>query len=322
MGELNYLRIAQLLGGQLTRTPRPRFGGFSVLTSASNQLRLIEEANSDGSIPEALYSEVAAAFETTREGFELDRVLVDPRLRKELVDECRRRGVIAPERDIFKRLQGFRKNDSAGVEFKPTKRRANIDVEGVFYAAELAFRQLNFVSSASVDAVITDPSVGAEFDEVCAALAPHGTSMQFRWAALKLRKTRCLSKEKVDALLDIRPSLIEMKLTERISLADFRVDRVPEERGVFSFTEQDGEPQYLYVGSARSLRDSVAPFEDATPFKLAGGEFWKPNLDRITLSYGIMKNSWLGASPRELGLRLIRSRHPLFNVPVGFERAA
>lgn len=320
MSELNYFRIAQLLGGTLTKTVRPEFGGFSAAAIACDRLRLLTGEDVHDAVPRELFPDLAAAFEKVRNGYELDRVLVDPVLRPALLNECKQRGITQSPRAIFKRLQFLRKSSSYGVKLERTTRDAGLDPEPFFYAAELGYVQLSYLHDASVDDVITIPEIGEAFDDVCRKLAPNGTSMEFRWAALRLRKMRSFTPAKVESLLAIAPSRIEQKLEHRVQLSGFQPASLPEEEGVFSFTEPDDKPRYLYVGSTKSLRAGVEPFKGAEPFRRIADSYWTPALDRIELHFGVIKGKWMGASARDLGLRLIRDRHPLFNVPVDFER--
>ncbi|MGE5607724.1 MAG: hypothetical protein ACM359_00575 [Bacillota bacterium] len=324
MSNLNYLRIAQLLGGTLTKTRTPVFGGFGIGETAMERFRLmVDEADPKASeISRTQYSEIVAAFEKVREGYELDRVLVDPVLRDRFIEECRRAGILASPKAIFKRLQGFRKSPPPGIKLKRTTRAAGLNVERYFYAAELAYTQLFYRTGVSVDDIITEPEVGDEFDELCLNIAPGGRSPEFRWAALRLRKMRSFSPKRLEQLLAITPSRIEDKLHDVGTLDQLDPCRLPDENGLFAFTERDSESRYLYVGSSSSVRDGVAPFKDAQPFRAIAGEFWVPELNRIAVSYAVVKKKLMGVSARHLGMRLIRDRHPIFNMPVEISKAA
>ena len=96
------------------------------------------------------------------------------------------------------------------------------------------------------------------------------------------------------------------------------LDRVTDKPGIFTFTERGGADGYLYVGSSDNIGDAVKPFEAANPFLAVAGQFWKPDPARITLKYAVADrhHKILGTSMRNVGLRLIEYRHPLFNMPV------
>ncbi|HLL88508.1 MAG TPA: hypothetical protein VK324_04340 [Tepidisphaeraceae bacterium] len=317
MAELNYLRIAQILGGIVTEIEPPTFGALGAAPVSAERFRLIRQPAAVASIEASQNSLIADAFEEVREGFEPDRVLVDPTLSKKFIAACRKRGVKAPEWLINKRLQNFRKSSSYGIKLKRTTRDAELDPEPFFYAAELGFVQLSYSRRASVDDVITNPKVGEEFVALCKEIEPTGRAIDFKWAALRLRKMRSFSKPKVEKLLAVDAPQIEERLDlvgtlDRVSLSD-----VPAEKGLFSLVEQNRRQKYLYVGATQiSLRDAFEPFRSARPFMALAGPFWQPRLSEITLSVAVMKKRLFGASARDLSLRLIEERHPLYNIPV------
>ncbi|MDB5320320.1 MAG: methylase domain protein [Phycisphaerales bacterium] len=323
MSQLNYLRIAQILGGRITETQEPRFGAFGAAAASIERFRLIEANDATEQIPREQNQAIATAFEKVRNGYEPDRVLVDPVLSREFLAECRKRGVTAPQSLIYKRLQSFRKSSTYGIKLEPTTRDAELIPEPYFYAAELGYVQLTYRRQASVDDVLTDPEIGKEFVELCKGFAPNGSAMIFKWAALRLRKMRAFDKrEKREKLLSQDPEEIEEQLKPVGTLAEFSSLDLPKEGGIFSFAEQNGHSKYLYIGASRNLRKAVRPFEGAKPFLSIGGRFWKPSLTDITVNAGVLPNRWHGLSRRDLSLRLIQERNPLFNMPVHIENDA
>ena len=70
------------------------------------------------------------------------------------------------------------------------------------------------------------------------------------------------------------------------------------------------------VGRRPVLLVSLACTCAAYVWLALAGQFWKPALRDISLSYAVVEKRLLGASARDLSLRLIEERHPLFNMPV------
>lgn len=318
MSELNYLRIAQILGGTLTEIETPTFGCFGASQVSAERFRLLPRASTGetAGIDPRHYPQIAGAFEKVRNGYEPDRVLVDPVLYKRFIQEVRRGGVKAPEVLINKRLQAFRKASGYGIKLKKTTRDAGLEAEPFFYAAELGFVQLTYRRDVSVDDVITDPEIGEEFVSLCKSIAPHGTGMIFKWAALRLRKMRYFSPDKTQKLIAIESQQIEQELEVVGRLDHLSLVGVPNDTGVFAFSERNHTDKYLYVGSSENLREAVEPFREAEPFKAVAGRFWKPSLGNISLRIAVVKKKLFGLNAREMSLRLIEERHPLFNMPV------
>jgi hypothetical protein len=324
MAGLNYLRIAQILGGRVSDMPGgvPSFGAIGAVQTAAERFRATRDEAQEDLIRPDQYPLLAKAFESIRNGYELDRVIIDPLLSKQLVRECRSLGVGAPAPAIYKRLQAIRKSSKYGIKFKDTTRDSGIDAEPFLYAAELGYVQLSYRRDASVDDIITDPEIAEMFVDLCKSIAPHGSSMTFKWAVLRLRKMRSFDRRKSERLLSVNTRAIEGRLKLVGTLDRFSSSEIPKGSGIFSLAELNGHTKYLYVGSGDNLRDSVEPFSTAKPLLAMSGRFWSPSVADISLSVGELPRLWKGASPRSWALRLIRDRHPLFNMPVEINKPA
>jgi hypothetical protein len=318
MSSLNYLRIAQILRGRVSELPGsvPSFGAMGAMQAAAERFRLVPEEEPEENILPSQYAVLAKAFERVRDGYELDRVIIDPSLSKKLIRECRNAGVDAPASAIFRRLQAIRKSTKYGIKFKKTVRASGIDAEPFFYAAELGYVQLSYRRKASIDDIITEQEIGDIFVHICKSIAPNGTGMVFKWAALRLRKMRSFSKSKADNLLSVKAREIEDQLKSVGTLDRALPPDVPKSAGIFSLAELNGSAKYLYIGWGDNLRKSTEPFSSAKPLLAMSGRFWSPSASDISLSVGPLPRLWNGASARDWALRLIQDRHPLFNMPV------
>src|SRR6266481_6147279 len=107
--ELNYYRIAQILGGTIAETTAPTFGGFGIAQASAERLRLVKPAEDPETIPLDKSRLMKKVFESVRNGYELDRVLVDPTLSKQLMSEMHKAGIEASWVAIARRLQSIRK---------------------------------------------------------------------------------------------------------------------------------------------------------------------------------------------------------------------
>lgn len=320
MDDLNYLRIAQILGGTLTEIEPPAFGVFGAASASAERFRLSSRATKDvQSVASSDNVLIAAAFERVRRGFEVDRVLVDPQLYKEFMTAVRASGVKSPEPAINRRLQAFRKSPRYGVKLSATTQKAGLDPEAFFYAAEFGYVQLTYRRRINVDDIVTDPQVGDEFVAVCQQIEPKGQAIDFKWAALQLRKMRSFSQTRLKRFRVLDVPEIEKTLKLVGTLDEISLQDVPMETGVFCLSESSDTEKYLYIGATSHLplRNVVEPFRSAKPFTALAGPFWQPKLADIAIRVSPMKSRGLfGASPRDLSLRLIEERHPLFNMPV------
>src|SRR5262249_9899871 len=62
------------------------------------------------------------------------------------------------------------------------------ELDRYFFASEIAMRQLIDEAKLSLDAILCDPALAERFDEIARSYAPGFTSLQYRWAALTIRK--------------------------------------------------------------------------------------------------------------------------------------
>ena len=318
MSDLNYLRIAQILGGTVSEVQSPSFGVLGAASISAERFRLVKQPAVAPQITREQYPIIAEAFEEVRDGYEPDRVLVDPVLSKKFFTMVRKRGVTASNSLIAKKLQAFRKDKGYGITLSKTTREGGLEPEPFFYAAELGFVQLSYRRPVSVDDVITDSEVGDEFVALCKAIKPDGRAIDFKWAALRLRKMRSFDRARTEKLLAVEPEEIEQQLRLVGTLDRIATSDVPTGKGIFSLAEQNGADKYLYVGATRkcSIREAFEPFRSARPFMAVAGPFWQPKLSDINLRVAVVKRNLLGASSRDISLRLIEERHPLFNIPV------
>jgi hypothetical protein len=315
--ELNYYRIAQILGGIVTETTTPSFGAFGAAQASVERLRLVTTAKETEAIPMDQSLQMKQVFESVRNGYELDRVLIDPNLSKQLMSEMHKAGINASWVAIARRLQSIRKDKKTyGVNFEKATRAAGLDPRPFFHAAELGFVQLGYRRDVNVDDIVTDPEVGKEYVSICKEIDPRGHAIDFKWTALRLRKMRYFNKKKRQKLLAIAPEEIQKSMVLIGSLDRISMNAIPVKGGVFWFTQRNRKPEHLYVGAGDSLRQSLLPFENAKPFRVVAGQLWQPLLSDIYLHARVVEKKKEQPSAQDLSLRLIDGVHPLFNMAV------
>lgn len=133
--------------------------------------------------------QLLAAFEATSNGYSLDRVMADPALQSDLHEECRSRDLPGEPRTWNHLL--FRLRKAGRLAHLATRERTNFswtDCDRYLFGVEIALRQLHDQYQVTLDELLADPELAAEFDVCCTRLAPGATPLEYRWAALKLRK--------------------------------------------------------------------------------------------------------------------------------------
>ena len=131
---------------------------------------------------------LVSAFKETHQGFALDRVLADPDLSLALIERCRALGLDGNPELWNRKLMGLRKAGHLGGLSRRTLTFRLENMDAFSFASEIAMQQLNVEYGATLDDVLCDPNLAARFDEWAANVAPGHTPLEYRWAALALRK--------------------------------------------------------------------------------------------------------------------------------------
>lgn len=132
---------------------------------------------------------VIESYLQTRDGFSADRVVADPVLNGAFVDACRCRGLAGRPVDWNRTLFRLRKAGRLPrLECRPPQMMGRKEMDPFSFASEIALQQLTAQSDRTLDEVLCDPTTAAQFDQLAAKFAPGYTPLQYRWAAIDLRK--------------------------------------------------------------------------------------------------------------------------------------
>jgi site-specific DNA-methyltransferase (adenine-specific) len=189
------------------------------------------------------------AFRSTYEGYSVDRLVADPAMNGRFVAACRDLGLPGDARSWNRALFGMRKA-GAFAEI-PTTLRTEFDWESCdpyLFASEIAWGRLVDQGCDSLDTILCDPTLAAKFDDIAQKWAPGFTPLEYRWAALKLRKSSMLVRSRAKLLTDAQLSRGE-------SLDKSGTQRLPDSSGVYIVFGDKSTP--IYAGEANNLRDRL-----------------------------------------------------------------
>jgi site-specific DNA-methyltransferase (adenine-specific) len=195
---------------------------------------------------------IVTAFEKTHAGYSADRVVIDVNLDGQFVAACRDAGIPGSPRDW--NLLLFRLRKAGRLAHIPTSRRTSIaweECDAYLYASEIALAMLLESGRAgSLDEILCDPALAAEFDLIAARFAPGFDSLSYRWAALKLRKQAKLacSRRSDIGLPRFAKSIVPME--------KFDPDDAPAAPGVYVVCNKAAD-RVLYVGESVNLRERL-----------------------------------------------------------------
>ena len=308
MGDLDQFGISRILGSTIQPYSRTGFGGFSAVNAVGEMLaarpkpqaRLEPDASRDAII--------VKAFRETHKGFSVDRVLADPEIGRRFVQLVQKHGVDVVPSLINRRLLRIRKAGELKVETTVEEKR---DLRPFLIPAELAFAQLAYQYDASYDDLLADPEIGAAFDTLALKIGRGGNIVDYRLAALHLRKN-VRSRRGNEGKELARLGMTDLKQRWHLAGAVDRIvlDDVPTDEGIFALSEPT---RYLFLTKYPNVREGVERFRDLELLTALGNRFWKPSLDCIAVQY-IQREETNGASLRLLELKALEVYRPIFNL--------
>lgn len=193
------------------------------------------------------------------DGFSVDRMVADPVLNEDFQTACDRQGIPGTPAERNRRLFHLRKGGeikAAGIE---TEQRTGFSWKSqsrYIFASEIAWRQMiNDYPGRSLDEILCDPRLAAQFDVVAERFAPGYRPLEYRWAALTLRKK--LGAAKKHARDHIETGFGMQRFDSAASFDQYQKNPhlLPASPGVYAIC--NGRDEFLYVGETSNLRDRL-----------------------------------------------------------------
>jgi DNA modification methylase len=203
---------------------------------------------------------IVDAYFAVHDGLSVDRFLADPDLVAAFLEQCRNAGLAGSDVDWLHRLLGLRKT-SRLPKRGPCRRvlTTHQQMDPYLFASEIAWQRLRDQhANISLDDVLCDPRRAAEFDRLAQQLSPGFTPVEYRWAALGIRK----------GLHDIRRGAIELprqlatrRLPASKAWSKIDPDRYAGVPGIYVISDNSGGRRYVgetFDLAARLQRHSQA----------------------------------------------------------------
>ena len=254
---------------------------------------------------------VNKAFIETHDGFSSDEVILQSDLNKAFIAACHKQLPDTNAAEFNWTLINLRK---AGKLPAITSRRATAKATDASSAAkhvgEICARVIMDRHGVSIDRVMTDPKLMADFNASARKMSPEVDLYQARKAAFRLRKTRKLKPELITRIADWGREVTEYQADELAKETGI----LPESPGIYLFRDVSG---YLYIGEAVNLRKRLTQHLDESDRKALGSYLKQQGSESIIVEVHTFTE---GSRINEIGVRrayeseLIRSREPRFNV--------
>ncbi len=194
---------------------------------------------------------VAEAFRQTHDGFSADRIVTDPDLNEAFVAACTTLGLVGDARTWNTLLFRLRKAGKlADIETVHQTDLSWDDCDRYIFASEIAWQSLlNDKAAGSLDEILCDPALAAEFDRRAGQFAPGYKPLEYRWAALKLRKEAKYARSRASVLESLRS---RPQFGETWSMNDLQAAALPAGPGLYVLSRTPTHK--LYIGETLDLR--------------------------------------------------------------------
>lgn len=246
---------------------------------------------------------IIEALDAASDGYSSDRVVADPELNRCFISECRLRGLEDSAKDLNRALLNLRK--AGGLTGRPRAKRTHFHNEDEYrFASEIAARFLERRDGISLDSIICNPDSVSEFDKVAARIVPGYSPLQYRWAALGLRKKKKLTPEIIGRIAPPE-NVINIPINEIVP------DELPTFQGIYLFISTD---QLLYVGETENLRKRLKKHLEHSDNKGLAHWIWEYGTESLHIELQILKSGTKTAVRKAIELEMIRSRQPIFNI--------
>jgi site-specific DNA-methyltransferase (adenine-specific) len=250
---------------------------------------------------------IAQAYLEVREGYSIDRVVADPELDRRYLRRCRELGLAGTDFDLNWKLFTGRKNKYFS-DLPKTKTYTASRKDEFEFSCEIAIRyvQEEYRSlkdrEISLDKIICDPDLAAEFDRVAMKLAPGFTSLDYRWVALGVRKAAGRYSSKAETVK--LPTFEVLGTTTGV-----RPSTLPAEPGIYLFRCAD---ESLFIGETENLRHRIERHLDCGG--KTGFPDWLYDCGSRAMTLGIVPTPGIVPIERKIvELGAINAHTPFFN---------
>lgn len=320
---LNYYGINKILGGRMALLHSPaRFGNFNLLKTTADLLGQRESAFRRAAKPLRFTAKedakVAKAFEAVRDGRAPERVLWDESLSSRFAQRAKQLGLDAPLADLNRRLINIRKHPNEykarGIELTPT---SVIDpqpsiVPQYAHVIEFALVKMKNRYGASIDDILLNPVLVAEYEKLARKVARTLSSTELRLGALYIRKTRHVAKPEENLFDQLDADHFEAALQPLGTLDVAKAADIPKGEGLIEVLDRQ---RHLYVSRNENIRLVAEQFVDGQTLAAMANHFWTPDPKQITMRF-FSGTKFDNVAIARWQTKIIQARDPIFNWPV------
>lgn len=303
------MRQFGVVGGSL---PKEKSGKFVVRVAKTLHQKLEMEAKREGvslnqlaatklSVPLSEGIEISDnllvdAFNKVHDGYSTDYVLIHPELNSAFLEACADAGIGKDTFALNKRLLNIRKTKSKSSNLNRASKRSKFrDYDKFEFASEIAVRTLQRTKGLSLDTILCDVDVRADFDQIARELVAGFDSLHFRAAALNLRKGHRLQ--------PIADDVEKYDLVSEGPIKNINLNSLSDLPGMYALYDQN---RPVFAGETQNLRERIARH-------LSGGiPSWAWDEETFNLRMLVMPSGKQDAR-RQWLMRFVNAERPLLN---------
>ncbi|MFO0937927.1 MAG: hypothetical protein U0798_15605 [Gemmataceae bacterium] len=325
MNDLHQYSLGRVVNNGATRSKRPLNGSSNGTANGTTSGQRAHQPvisprfvkGDSGAFTPSVDKLIVRAFEDTREGFPLERVLADPLHAGRTLRRARILGVDARDHEILLRLFRIRKSPRQKIRLAaPTVKEPRREHAEYAFAAEIALSQMKYRFGASVDDILAYPQVGGEFDELCQKIHPGISTVDYRLAALHIRKSRYCDESERSLFESLSEKKANQSLTRLGTLDKIDLRKYEGAKGIVSLVEETHQTRCLYMTGTSNVAETVLPFTRAKTLRAVENPFWSPVLSLIHVDLYDIPKDLQNANLSLWAKRLISLKTPLFNHPI------
>ncbi len=253
---------------------------------------------------------VKQAFIEVHGDYSIDKLIADPNRNAAFIQACWRLGAQASQYELAHILLNARKNKLMGkIDGVSRYCVPREEMDHYLFASEFALRMLQdqeyFANQrdVSLDRILCEPELAKRFEELARSIVPGYSSLDYRWAALTIRKC-----QNCHVSGDL-PTPVFERLGSRDNLRPSRIEKRP---GFFWLLVDSID---VYIGHAQNLRQQLESLADARLHWMLPDGGLLAAMEPAKIEYAIASYPIASATKREpVKTQLVRHNEPKLNV--------
>ncbi len=206
--------------------------------------------------------QIIDAFKHVHRGCSIERVLIDPVLNLEFQTACDYANILGTPCERNETLLDLQREGELHKEQIDVTNITVFDwakIDAWVHASEIAWQQMNLLYQRSLEELFCNPTLAAQFDSIAARFAPGRSSLEYRYAAIKLRKEYLVRGQNFHAGLEQVTPLFSQPIVEIDKLS---ASNLPSSSGIYCVRSLQFDQPIIYLSETSNLRRALSTLEN------------------------------------------------------------